>query len=410
MAGSVEEIERRADRAAAIRLLLRHPMLDRDADDGFGHVVEYAAWLRRWFEDKCGWPLVVDARRGYARLRKIPAEPDEHRGALTMRSVPRPFTRRRYALFAVVAAVLGDVGRQQISLQDLAERVTQLTTDDPTLAAYDATVAAERVALVDVVMLLIRLGVLRMLDQAGAYEHDATANALYDIDDRRLAQLVAAPQPPSAVADADQLRHEDRYGPRPQPSGSGDGQPDPPAPTEEQRRLRARHMVMRRLLDDPVVHLADLGPDERQYLQATIAAVSSWLTEAGLHPERRLEGWAVIDESEQATDLVFPAAGSVVHQAALLLLDRLTIDGQGGWFARGRVVAELADLLARHPRWARTYQGGGGVPLLADRVVDLLAAMDLVRPERGGVSVLPAAARYRPHLVSTDDAATEASR
>src|SRR5262249_13093169 len=153
-------------------------------------------------------------------------------------------------------------------------------------------------------------------------------------------------------------RHEDRYGPRPQAADAGSVRPDSQSgPTDEQRRLRARHMVMRRLLDDPVVYLVDLSPDEQQYLQATIGAVSSWLADAGLRAERRLEGWAVIDESEESTDVLFPAANSVVHQAGLLLLDQLHADGRPGWAAHPRVVTELATLLARHPRWARTYQG-----------------------------------------------------
>jgi uncharacterized protein (TIGR02678 family) len=161
---------------------------------------------------------------------------------------------------------------------------------------------------------------------------------------------------------------------------------------------------MRRLLDDPVVYFDDLDLDERQYLQAAVGPLTTWVMEAGLRLERRAEGWAAIDESEEATDVVFPQPHSIVKQAALLVLDRLVADRcqapSASWVAAGRIQAEVATLLAAHPRWARTYQDDRGPALLAQHVLDLLIGLRLLRRERGGVRLLPAAARYRAGTVN----------
>lgn len=89
---SVSAQEIVAVRARAIRVLLARPLIDRRSGTDFTAIVAHAQWLQRWFDDKCGWVLVVDARHGFARLRKVPAQPSTHRGAFTHRSTPRPFS------------------------------------------------------------------------------------------------------------------------------------------------------------------------------------------------------------------------------------------------------------------------------------------------------------------------------
>lgn len=407
MTETVAEAQRRGEFARAVRALLRRPLLDRGQADDFALVVTHGADLRQWFIDKCGWTLVVEQRRGYARLRKLPAEPDECRMAMTRRSAPRPFTRRRYALFAIAVAALGDYPRQQVSLLELAERITRLSGESENLTTYDPHVGAERAALVDVLATLTWLGVLHVVDRSGDYDRSEEANALYDIDDRRLAQLLVAPRAPSACAVPAEISYEDRYGPQlggADPSAPGEH----PTPTDEQRRIRARHRIMRRLLDNAVVYHDELDPDERQYLQATIGPLSTWVEQAGLQLERRAEGWAAIDVTGESTDIAFPGPNSVVHQAALLLLDALTSATRtADWVPRIRVEHELALLLARHSGWARTYRTDTGLGLLTDQVITLLGAMCLVRAERGGVVLRPAAARYRPTVAVQPALTTE---
>ncbi len=191
-------------RARAIRTLLARPLLDRRSGADFSDVIAHAAWLQRWFDEKCGWALVVDARHGFARLRKVPARRSSRRGARTKRSTPRPFSRRRYSLLAVVAAVLSDTTRPQISLRDLAERVQAITADAEDITEFTPR-RDERIALVDAVTLLVDLGVLSVVETRGDYTNDQEANALYDIDDRRLGHLIAAPHPPSLATSVEHL-------------------------------------------------------------------------------------------------------------------------------------------------------------------------------------------------------------
>ena len=82
-----------AVRARAIRVLLAHPLIDRRSGTDFTALVAHGQWLQRWFDDKCGWVLVVDARHGFARLRKVPAQPSTHRGAPSLTVPPRARSR-----------------------------------------------------------------------------------------------------------------------------------------------------------------------------------------------------------------------------------------------------------------------------------------------------------------------------
>jgi len=427
MVRSVLADEAAAQRARAIRALLARPLLDRAAGDDFTAVVVHAEWLQRWFDDKCGWVLMVDGRHGYARLRKVPASDDSRRGLRTHRTSRRPFTRRRYALLCVAAAVLSDTTRPQISLRDLVERVTAAGADRSGLEPFTATRRDERVALVDALEVLLDLGVLRLLESRGDYSSEESANALYDIDDRRLGQLITAPQSPALVRSLPELMHEDRYGarhPENGPAGSVRRSPAAELPetrgipalqrslalaaagaatgTEEQLRRRIRHRIMRRLLDDPVLYLADLTEAERSYLQVTVASITTWVREAGMVLERRREGWAVIDPDDLATDVRFPEGNDVVKHAALLLVAALAPeDPRAATTVRHpRASAELvlADRLRAQPGWARAYQDSGGAGRLAAAALELLAGLGLARVDATGLELLPAAGRYRPRL------------
>jgi uncharacterized protein (TIGR02678 family) len=415
-----------AVRARAIRVLLARPLIDRRAGADFTAIVAHASWLQRWFDDKCGWVLVVDARHGFARLRKVPARPSSRRGALTDRSTPRPFTRRRYSLLAVIAAVLSDTARPQISLRDLADRVQAVTADAPGIASY-APRRDERIALADVVTLLVGLGVLSVVEARGDYASDEDANALYDIDDRRLGHLIAAPYPPSLASSVEHMLHESRYGPWVPPSAwdrqpaTGDEAPDDgvmsaipaieearilaasgtPAATDEQLRRRARHRIMRILLDNPVLYLDLLSAGERAYLQQATGGIANWAADAGMVLERRAEGWALIDPDDIATDTRFPEGNDLVKFAALLLLGALQPgDVPDGPVRYPRHAAErvIAERLRANPTWARAYQAADGPARLANLALDQLADLGLAAVDQAGFTLLPAAGRYRPRI------------
>ena len=422
----VNSQETAAVRARAIRALLARPLLDRSSGDGFSSVVAHAQWLQRWFDDKCGWVLVVDARHGFARLRKVPARPSASRGARTGRSTPRPFTRRRYSLLAVIAAILSDTTRPQISLRDLADRVQAVTAGAEGIAEFAAR-RDERIALVDAVMGLVELGVLGVVETRGDYANDQDANALYDIDDRRLGHLIAAPYPPSLATSFEHLLHESRYGPwvppdAPERTQTAHGEADAgggaarigaieralalaatgtPTASEEQIRRRARHRIMRILLDDPVLYLDSLDTGERAYLQQAIGGIANWTAEAGMVLERRSEGWALIDPDDIATDVRFPQGNDLVKFAALLLLGALQPDSVPiGAVRHPRHNAErvIADRLRANPTWARAYQTTDGAGQLASAALSLLVGLDLAAVDAAGFTLLPAAGRYRPEI------------
>ena len=413
-------------RARAIRVLLARPLIDRRSGTDFTAVVAHAPWLQRWFDDKCGWVLVVDARHGFARLRKVPAQPSTRRGAHTNRSTPRPFTRRRYSLLAVIAAVLSDTARPQISLRDLADRVQAVTAD--TLGIADFTPRRdERIALADAVTRLVDLGVLSVVETRGDYANDQDANALYDIDDRRLGHLIAAPYPPSLASSVEHMLHESRYGPWP-PAAARDQQsvtiymdladdaPGPiraigkarllaatgtPGTTDEQLRRKVRHRIMRILLDDPVLYLDSLSTAERAYLQQAIGGIANWAAEAGLVLERRAEGWALIDPDDIATDMRFPEGNDLVKFAALLLLGALQpehVPAGPVRYPRHSAERVIAERLRANPTWARAYQTSDGGARLAAAALDQLASLSLAAVESAGFSLLPAAGRYRPQI------------
>ena len=66
----------------------------------------------------------------------------------------------------MVAAVLSDTARPQISLRDLAGRVQAITADAPGIASYTPR-RDERIALADAVTLLVGLGVLGVVEADG---------------------------------------------------------------------------------------------------------------------------------------------------------------------------------------------------------------------------------------------------
>jgi uncharacterized protein (TIGR02678 family) len=220
--------------------------------------------------------------------------------------------------------------------------------------------------------------------------------------------------------------HEDRYGPwnepgQPDTAPAGDGDAGrftvrslarvhalatsgAPGVSGEQQRRRARHRIMRILLDDPVLYLDRLTADERTYLQQTIASISGWTAEAGLVVERRAEGWAAIDPDHAATDVRFPEGNDLAKFAALVLLAALQPDHTPlGLVRHARATADavLADRLRANPGWARAYQDDGGAARLTDAALDLLVRLDLATVDRTGVTLLPAAGRYRPTVADT---------
>jgi uncharacterized protein (TIGR02678 family) len=96
-----------------------------------------------------------------------------------------------------------------------------------------------------------------------------------------------------------------------------------------------------------------------------------------------------IDPDAIATDGRFPDDASTAKVAALLLLDRLRKPS-----ATEQLEIAAAALLARFPRWAKSYRASDGPRELTGDALAVLTGFGLVRVDNGIIYPLPAAARY----------------
>jgi uncharacterized protein (TIGR02678 family) len=378
-----------AEQRTAVRRLLARPLLgQREDPETFAALVRHRRALVDWFADHTGWQLVVDVSGGFARLHKTDATDDGTRPASAGRA-GRPFDRRRYTLTCLTLAAL-DVRRGQTSLKHLAEDVAARSADAG-LDPFDAARMPDRRAFVDALKLLVELGVIAERDgDVDRYATSGAGDALYDVDDRRLGQLISAPSSPSLVDGPADLPVE--------------AYPD----TDEGRRLRARHRVVRRLLDEPVVYYADLDEGERDWLAHSLGFVRELCErDVGLVVERRAEGLAAVDPARELTDETFPDGGSTVKHAALLLAEQLTAraraavgDGEEPPVLPDDELATLtAELIAVYGKrcgWSAVYReaGSAGAAHLARDALGLLARFHLVARRAGGWQPRPAIARF----------------
>ena len=378
---SAAAAEDRTAAARAIKQMLLTPVLRREhSPEAFADLCQHREEVRLYFQESCGWVLWVDARGGVARLAKDVSHPDSTRPAMTKRSDSRPFNRRRYALMMLVCAVLDSVAGHtgQILMGEIGDRVAALTANDAVAGVwpFDPDDVRERRALVDAVNHLVSLGVVTVTHSTGQWDGPGSGNALLEVDRRILARLLT-----SQATDALE-------------------------PTSEESALEySGRAVMRRVLDDPVVYLDDLTDKQRAWLAAHSAQVEAWINQAGMVCERRAEGLAAVDESEECTDIVFPGPGSIVNHAALLLASKLAkevADLEGAIeVPMENALAYVTWLLARHPGWAKGFQDRASGPAdLTRQAVNLLDGFGLVRATQTGLHVLPAVARFAPTLTT----------
>ncbi|GAA1392306.1 hypothetical protein GCM10009639_23630 [Kitasatospora putterlickiae] len=383
----------RQDIARGIRLLLGRPLITERGDPpAFELIRRRQDPLTKWFDYNCGWQLVVEPRLGYVRLLKIRTVPDDSRPARRLRSGRAPFDRRRYTLLCVVAAELLPVPVTTVGL--LADRVVQACATDEALPPFDTASKPERMAFVDVLKLLETFGALLTVDGATeSFVDSAKAKVLYRVDATVLMRLLAAPVGPSrlAVPTADvPLRFEEllRGTVRESRYGGADA-------SDAQRNLRLRHSVLRRLLDDPVLHHDELGADERAYLASPTGRqiVRRAAEQGGFVLEERADGLLLVDPEGIATDSRFPDDSATARVAALLLLEPLT-DAPGG-LTPEQLVAEANGLLRRFPQWAKGYQSEDGAQRLTTDALRVLDDFGLACRIGDRTVPRPVAFRYR---------------
>jgi uncharacterized protein (TIGR02678 family) len=384
-----EEDERRR----AARILLGTPLLRRTAQpEAFRLVQRHASELRKWFEDNTGWKLVVDSQ--VIRLAKelVPvtltgALVAGHHGA-RVKPGDAPFTRRRYVLFCLAAAAL-ERSERQTTLGRLAEEVVTLaTTSDLEALQFSFATREERADLAEAIKLLVRLGVLgRVSGEEEAYVKSGGDAVLYDIERRALSRLLAVSDGPSHLAS--QLPD----GPVGIEQLERGLHPESPAYTDDERNRSIRRRLTRQLLEDPVVYFDELTEDERTYLARQRTQIGGRISEfTGLVAETRAEGMALVDPTDQLTDLRMPQTGTDGH-VTLLIAEHLAA-------GEGATLDELAsEVRALAPRYGGHWRIGarqaGAEASLAKMATAKLEALGLVRREGERVVPLPAIRRFR---------------
>ncbi|MBB5047274.1 uncharacterized protein (TIGR02678 family) [Rhodopseudomonas rhenobacensis] len=394
--GQQQKRFQREEFRSAVRALLMTPLMSPEHDD-FPGIRRQADALRDWFARETGWPLQIEHEG--ARLYKRPADLDS-----TMRGLPG-YDRRRYVLLCLACAVL-ERADPQITLRLLGERLLQLAAD-PALAAsnFSFTLGAphERRELVAVCRTLLELGVLaRVAGDEEAFVHAGgdQADALYDVQRRALAGMLAAVRGPSTFRPEDApITLEQRL------HALVD---EHVADSDEGRRTALRHHLARRLLDDPVVYLDTLDPDARGYFVNQRGAMAARLRDAaGLVAEQRAEGLALVDETGVLTDVAMPAEGTDAH-ATLLVAEHLASSyrmrlaeaaaatpAAAAFTPEHDIIAFLRDAKTRFGRyWRKSAREPGAERELTEIAIERLEKLHLIVRDADTVQPLPALARF----------------
>jgi len=366
------------ERQRAFTGLLANPVIDRYSHPELWSLVRHSRHrpvLVDWFASRLGYRLVVTDSA--ARLFRLPL------GSVVV--APRRFAQpaRRVLVLALLAAVAAEDAEDVTTTQDLSDRVRVLSQhEDVELAAYDPDRFAERLVFVKAVDVLVGVGALRPLARESeeqregwAHRRDSVGGA-YDVQRELLLRMVD----PTALRAA---------------LDGGAGEDSIP-------EAAARFGLMRRLLELPVCLHDDLTEAERVYLTSQRHRILAWCAEmTGWVVEQRQEGMALIAVDETDTDLPFPRLRAVDFAALTVLDELLRCQPAGGTFAGDAVERAAASLRARYPK-AMTKELATDV-VVANKALDILRALDLVRPgaHAGTWRLTPAASRFRnPKVVS----------
>lgn len=383
------------DRVRVLRALLRTPVLHAHADaELFRLARRHADAVREWLARETGWRLVLEPQTVRLIPSYVPAGPTATaigaRHAARARRGDPPFTRRRYVLLCLALSVL-ERSDPQISLGRLADEIL-LAARRPGLESVEFTLTGreERADLVAAIRLMLGYGVLvRVAGDEESYVV-SDGDALYDVDRRVMAAMLATEHSPALVAGrlSDQPTIDELEAALHEP---------PPVYTEEEEHRRIRHSISRRLLCDPVLYYDELPDAERVYLQSgQRVPLTRRLAEAtGLVAELRAEGIALVDPDDQLTDLRMPEQGTDGH-ATLLIAEFLAAHGSADITALRRLAKKLAQEHSTY--WRKTTREPGAETAIVSEAMDRLVGLGLVRVEGHGgdtvVTALPALRRF----------------
>lgn len=362
------------ERQRAFTGLLAHPVLDRWRHPELLAIVRnlrHRPVLVDWFKSRLNYDLVVT--ESAARLFRRPLGNEV--------VAPRRYAApgRRVLTLAVLAAAVAEDADDLTTTQDLSDRVRVLTLrDDVGLATYDPDRFVERSQFVRAVGLLVRTSVLRPVDrddedrrEGWAHQRDSVGGA-YEVVRELLLRLVD----PAALSAA---------------LGERDDERDVASGVD----AASRYLVMRRLVELPVCLLEDLGEAERAYLTNQRHRIAAWCAEmTGWTVEQRAEGLALVAAEEADTDVPFPRLRAVDFASLMVLEELRSRADERGRASEDELQRAVAEVRLRYPR-AMTKELETDAAA-RDRTVELLRALDLLRPQGGaGWWLSPASARFR---------------
>lgn len=378
------------ERSQALRALLMAPLMT-PAHAEFAAVRRHADDLRAWFARETGWALHIE--RDCARLYKRPADlVDASRG------LPG-YDSRRYVLLCLACAVL-ERADPQITLRVLGDRLLVLAAEPSLLSCgfrFALQAQHERRELVAVCRSLLELGVLQRVagDEEGFVRSggdNSVADALYDVQRRVLAGMLAAVRGPSTWSPEEApVTLDERLSAL---------VTEHIADSDEGRRTALRHQLSRRLLDDPVVYLDALDADLRAYFINQRGPMATRLCEAtDLTAEQRAEGLALVDEDGALTDVAMPAEGTEAHVTLLVAeflasRHRAHADADAS-IALNEITAFVAEAKERYSTyWRKSAREPGAEHELASNALERLQKLQLVACDGDAVQPLPALARF----------------
>jgi len=371
------------ERSRALRALLMRPLLA-DGHAEFALARRHGEYLRDWFARETGWRLSVE--RGCARLFKRPADTaDATRGLAD-------FDRERYALLCLACATL-ERSESQVTLRRLGEQLLESAADaELTQRGFSFTLESQlqRRALVQVCRFLVDHGVLsRVVGDEETYVN-RSGDVLYDVNRRVLAALPASARGASLLAAVSAHPGFEEI----LAALIEEYVPD----SVEGRRTALRHRLSRQLLDDPVLYHDELTEEQRQYLASQRGPMAARLAQAaGLTAELRAEGLALVDADGELSDRHLPAVGTQAHVTLLIaehLAQAAREDAQRlhSPHELAAFVRVAADTYGRY--WRKEARAAGAEMELAERAVDQLASLKLVRRVQGGVQARSALLRF----------------
>ncbi|MFD3509296.1 TIGR02678 family protein [Nocardia sp. NPDC058666] len=356
------------DRRRAFTALLANPVLDRKQDrDLFALVNDrrHRSELMTWFSHRLGYRLVVTDSA--ARLFRLPLGDT----VIAPERVDPP--SRRTLVLTLLAGAAAEDAEDITTTQDLSDRVRVLSNrPDVGVAVYEPDRFAERKLFAAAVDLLVTTGALAPVGVGGESGDGWARRAdrigrTYEVRREMLLRMIDPASLAAALGERGPVVHE----------------------------AAERFAVMRRLVELPVCLYQDLTEPERAYLIHQRSRIVGWCAEmTGWTVEQRSEGLALIAADEGGTDLPFPRLRAVDF-AALLVLDELfRCQADTGTVTETDVAAAVAEVAVRHPK-AITAEIKTDSQR-RERVLELLGALDLIRPSgEGRWRVMPPAARFR---------------